>query len=49
MIAEPTTAPSAQSRRWVPALEVRDARHLTNIAAALRACPPIETVERARG
>ncbi len=30
-------------------LEVRDARHLTNIAAALRACPPIETVERARG
>ena len=29
-------------------LEVRDARHLTNIAAALRACPPIETVERAR-
>ncbi len=30
-------------------LEVRDARHLTNIAAALRACPPIETVERTRG
>jgi GTP pyrophosphokinase/guanosine-3',5'-bis(diphosphate) 3'-pyrophosphohydrolase len=30
-------------------VEVRDARHLTNIAAALRACPPIETVERARG
>ena len=29
-------------------VEVRDARHLTNIAAALRACPPIETVERAR-
>jgi len=29
-------------------IEVRDARHLTNIAAALRACPPIETVERAR-
>ncbi len=29
-------------------LEVRDARHLTNIAAALRACPPIETVERTR-
>ena len=30
-------------------VEVRDARHLTNIAAALRACPPVETVERARG
>ena len=30
-------------------VEVRDARHLTNIQAALRACPPIETVERARG
>ena len=29
-------------------LEVRDARHLTNIAAALRACPPVETVERTR-
>ena len=30
-------------------IEVRDARHLTNIAAALRACPAVETVERARG
>lgn len=30
-------------------LDVRDARHLTNIAAALRACPPVETVERPRG
>ncbi|MBV9511261.1 MAG: bifunctional (p)ppGpp synthetase/guanosine-3',5'-bis(diphosphate) 3'-pyrophosphohydrolase, partial [Caulobacteraceae bacterium] len=30
-------------------IDVRDARHLTNIAAALRACPPIETVERPRG
>jgi len=29
-------------------IDVRDARHLTNIAAALRACPPIETVERPR-
>ena len=29
-------------------VDVRDARHLTNIAAALRACPPVETVERAR-
>jgi GTP pyrophosphokinase/guanosine-3',5'-bis(diphosphate) 3'-pyrophosphohydrolase len=29
-------------------IEVRNARHLTNIAAALRACPPVETVERAR-
>jgi guanosine-3',5'-bis(diphosphate) 3'-pyrophosphohydrolase len=28
-------------------LEVRDVRHLTHIAAALRACPSIETVERA--
>jgi GTP pyrophosphokinase/guanosine-3',5'-bis(diphosphate) 3'-pyrophosphohydrolase len=30
-------------------LEVKDARHLTHIAAALRACPSVETVERARG
>jgi len=30
-------------------IEVKDARHLTHIAAALRACPPVETVERARG
>ena len=30
-------------------IEVRDARHLTNIAAALRACSAIDTVERARG
>jgi GTP pyrophosphokinase/guanosine-3',5'-bis(diphosphate) 3'-pyrophosphohydrolase len=30
-------------------LEVKDARHVTHIAAALRACPTIETVERARG
>ena len=30
-------------------IDVRDVRHLTNIAAALRACPPIETVERPRG
>ena len=30
------------------AVEVKDARHLTHIAAALRACPSIETVERAR-
>jgi GTP pyrophosphokinase/guanosine-3',5'-bis(diphosphate) 3'-pyrophosphohydrolase len=30
-------------------LEVRDVRHLTNISAALRACPTVETVERARG
>ena len=29
-------------------LEVKDARHLTHIAAALRACPSIETVDRAR-
>jgi GTP pyrophosphokinase/guanosine-3',5'-bis(diphosphate) 3'-pyrophosphohydrolase len=29
-------------------IEVQDARHLTHIAAALRACPSIETVERAR-
>ncbi len=29
-------------------LEVKDARHLTHIAAALRACPNIETVERAQ-
>ena len=31
------------------ALEVKDARHLTHIAAALRACPSIETVDRVRG
>ena len=30
-------------------LEVLDARHLTHIAAALRACPSVETVDRARG
>ncbi len=30
-------------------VEVRDARHLTHIAAALRACQSVETVERARG
>jgi GTP pyrophosphokinase/guanosine-3',5'-bis(diphosphate) 3'-pyrophosphohydrolase len=30
-------------------VEVKDARHLTNIAAALRANPSIETVERAKG
>jgi GTP pyrophosphokinase/guanosine-3',5'-bis(diphosphate) 3'-pyrophosphohydrolase len=30
-------------------LDVMDARHLTHIAAALRACPPIETVDRAKG
>jgi guanosine-3',5'-bis(diphosphate) 3'-pyrophosphohydrolase len=30
-------------------VEVRDARHLTHIAAALRACPPVETVERTKG
>jgi GTP pyrophosphokinase/guanosine-3',5'-bis(diphosphate) 3'-pyrophosphohydrolase len=30
-------------------LEVKDARHLTHTAAALRACRSIETVERVRG
>jgi GTP pyrophosphokinase/guanosine-3',5'-bis(diphosphate) 3'-pyrophosphohydrolase len=30
-------------------VDVRDARHATNIVAALRANPMIETVERARG
>jgi GTP pyrophosphokinase/guanosine-3',5'-bis(diphosphate) 3'-pyrophosphohydrolase len=30
-------------------IEVKDARHLTHIAAALRACPSVETVERKRG
>lgn len=30
-------------------IEVVDAKHLTNISAALRACPPVETVERVRG
>ena len=30
-------------------LEAKDARHLTHIAAALRACPSVETVERAQG
>ncbi|MDR3510915.1 MAG: bifunctional (p)ppGpp synthetase/guanosine-3',5'-bis(diphosphate) 3'-pyrophosphohydrolase [Caulobacteraceae bacterium] len=30
-------------------MDVRDARHLTNIGAALRACPAVETVERPRG
>ena len=30
-------------------IDVLDAKHLTHIAAALRACPPIETVDRAKG
>ncbi len=30
-------------------IDVVDARHLTHIAAALRACPSVETVDRARG
>jgi GTP pyrophosphokinase/guanosine-3',5'-bis(diphosphate) 3'-pyrophosphohydrolase len=30
-------------------LDVMDAKHLTHIAAARRACPPIETVDRAKG
>ncbi|HEX4741011.1 MAG TPA: bifunctional (p)ppGpp synthetase/guanosine-3',5'-bis(diphosphate) 3'-pyrophosphohydrolase [Caulobacteraceae bacterium] len=30
-------------------LEVKDARHLTHIAAAMRACPSVETVERIHG
>jgi GTP pyrophosphokinase/guanosine-3',5'-bis(diphosphate) 3'-pyrophosphohydrolase len=30
-------------------IEVRDARHLTHIAAALRACPSVEDVDRAKG
>jgi GTP pyrophosphokinase/guanosine-3',5'-bis(diphosphate) 3'-pyrophosphohydrolase len=30
-------------------IEVVDAKHLTHIAAALRACPSVETVDRARG
>jgi GTP pyrophosphokinase/guanosine-3',5'-bis(diphosphate) 3'-pyrophosphohydrolase len=30
-------------------LEVRDARHLTHISAALRACPAVEEVYRAKG
>lgn len=30
-------------------VEAKDARHLTHIAAALRACPSIETVERRQG
>ena len=30
-------------------VEVKDVKHLTNIIAALRATPAINTVERARG
>ena len=30
-------------------IEVVDAKHLTHIAAALRACPSVETVDRVRG
>jgi GTP pyrophosphokinase/guanosine-3',5'-bis(diphosphate) 3'-pyrophosphohydrolase len=30
-------------------VEVADARHLTHIAAALRACPAVETVDRVKG
>ena len=28
-------------------IEVKDAKHLTDIAAALRACPSVDEVERA--
>jgi GTP pyrophosphokinase/guanosine-3',5'-bis(diphosphate) 3'-pyrophosphohydrolase len=30
-------------------VEVKDAKHLTHIAAALRACQSVETVERSKG
>jgi GTP diphosphokinase / guanosine-3',5'-bis(diphosphate) 3'-diphosphatase len=30
-------------------IDVTGARHLTNIGAALRACPSVETVDRVRG
>ena len=30
-------------------LDVADARHLTSIAAALRACTAVETVDRVKG
>ena len=30
-------------------VEVLDAKHLTHIAAALRACPSVETVDRVKG
>ena len=30
-------------------IEVKDAKHLTHIAAALRACQSVETVERSQG
>jgi GTP pyrophosphokinase/guanosine-3',5'-bis(diphosphate) 3'-pyrophosphohydrolase len=30
-------------------IDVKDAKHLTHIAAALRACPSVETVDRAKG
>ena len=30
-------------------IDVTSARHLTNIAAALRACPSVETVDRVKG
>jgi GTP pyrophosphokinase len=30
-------------------IEVQDAKHLTNIIAALRAAPVVNSVERARG
>ena len=30
-------------------IDVIDARHITHITAALRACPSVETVDRVRG
>ena len=30
-------------------VDVVDAKHLTHIAAALRACPSVETVDRVKG
>ena len=30
-------------------IDVMDARHVTNIMAALRACPAVETVDRLKG
>ena len=43
------TSRSAEFFDFIVDVEVQDARHLTDIIAALRAVPCISSVERARG
>ena len=43
------TSRSAEYFDFIVDVEVQDARHLTDVIAALRAVPCISSVERARG